>query len=119
MSMVTSENCKYQCYSNAKKHDERAGEVCEEGEGGEEDAGESDPEVAEQLLRDHLVRLPVAVLLPQLKWIQKCTFDKSRWMGKAKLYFPTWVRAKTLPEKLQSAMMFFTLFRAGMCSPLP
>ena len=61
--MVTSENCKYQCYSNAKKHDERAGEVCEEGEGGEEDAGESDPEVAEQLLRDHLVRLPAAVFL--------------------------------------------------------
>ena len=24
-----------------------------------------------------------------------------------------------MPEKLQSAMMLFTLFRAGMCSPLP
>ena len=102
---------KYQCYSNAKKHDERAEEVSEENEGGEEDAGESDPEVAEELLRDHLVGLPVAVLLAH----EKCTSDKSS----VDLYFFTWVRAKTLPEKLQSAMMFFTLFRAGMCSPLP
>merc|ERR1719234_418107 len=29
------------------------------------------------------------------------------------------VRAKTLPEKLQSAIISFTLFKAGMCSPLP
>ena len=72
------ENCKYQCYSNAKKDDEGAEEVCKEKKGGEEDAGESDPEVAEQLLCDHLVSLPVAVLLPDLKWI----YDTSnlRWM---------------------------------------
>ena len=31
----------------------------------------------------------------------------------------TWVRAKTLPENLQSAIISFTLFKAGMCSPLP
>ena len=31
----------------------------------------------------------------------------------------TWVKAKTFPEKLQSAIMSFTLFSAGMCSPLP
>ena len=60
------ENCKYQCNCNAKENDERAEEVSEEEEGGEEDAGQGDPEVAEQLLRDHLVRLPVAVLLLKL-----------------------------------------------------
>lgn len=31
----------------------------------------------------------------------------------------SWVRAKTLPENLQSAIISFTLFKAGMCSPLP
>ena len=109
------ENCKYQCYCNTKKNNERAEEVGEEEEGGEEDAGKSDPEVAEQLLRDHLVGLPVAVLLAEL-------YQNGYWKwqtSQSKLYFVTWVRAKTLPEKLQSAIMSFTLFRAGMCSPLP
>ena len=55
--------CKYQCNGNTKENDERSEEVCEEEEGGDEDAGQSDSEVAEKLLRDHLVRLPVAVLL--------------------------------------------------------
>ena len=59
------EHCKYQCDCNAKENDERAKEISEEEEGGDEDAGQSDPEVAEQLLCDHLVRLPVAVLLIQ------------------------------------------------------
>ena len=31
----------------------------------------------------------------------------------------TCVRAKTLPEKLQSDIISLTLFSAGMCSPLP
>ena len=38
---------------------------------------------------------------------------------KSKIVSFTCVRAKTLPEKSQSAIISFTLFRAGMCSPLP
>ena len=105
----------HQSSSHTDKDDDRAKEVGEEEEGGEEDAGKSDPEVAEQLLRDHLVGLPVAVLLAEL---YQNVYRKLQ-ISKSKLYFVTWVRAKTLPEKLQSAIMSFTLFRAGMCSPLP
>jgi len=61
----------HQCNRNAKENDEGSEEVCKEEESGDEDAGESDPEVAKQLLRDHFVRLPVAVLLGESKDIAR------------------------------------------------
>jgi len=56
-----------QSSSHAEEDDDRAKEVCKEEEGGEEDAGQGDPEVPQQLPGDHLVRLPAAVFPSQRK----------------------------------------------------
>ena len=53
----------YQYDGDTEQDHEGAEEVSEEEEGGQEDTGQGDPQVPDQFLRDHLVRLPVAVLL--------------------------------------------------------
>lgn len=56
-----------QSNSHTDKNDDRAKEVCEQEESGDEDAGQRDPEVPHQLPCDHLVCLPAAVLPSQRK----------------------------------------------------
>ena len=53
----------HQSNSHTDEDDDRAKEVGKKEEGGDEDAGQGDPEVPQQLPCDHLVRLPAAVFL--------------------------------------------------------
>ena len=57
----------HQSNSHTDKNDDRAKEVCEQEESGDEDAGQCNPEVPHQLPCDHLVCLPAAVLLQIMK----------------------------------------------------
>ena len=56
----------HQSNSHTDEDDDRAEEVCKKEESCDEDAGQGDPEVPQQLPCDHLVRLPAAVLLQVL-----------------------------------------------------
>ena len=53
----------HQSSSHTDKDDDRAKEVGEEEEGGDEHTGQGDPKVPQQLTCDHLVCLPAAVFL--------------------------------------------------------
>ena len=53
----------HQSDSHTDEDDDRAEEVCKKEKSCDEDTGQGDPKVPQQLPCDHLVRLPAAVLL--------------------------------------------------------
>ena len=90
-------------------------EVDEQDEGDDKDCGHGEPEVAPQLPRDHLVRLPSRVYL-EAKEGRKKSFRVS-WI--VRIRFHTWESEKVYDVMLASRMAPSTMAFACMCSPEP
>ena len=93
-------------------------EVDEQDEGDDEDCGHGQPEVAPQLPRDHLVRLPSRIYL-ETKGGRREEGKSFRVSWIVCIRFHTWESEKVYDVMLASRMAPSTMAFACMCSPAP